>query len=115
MARQQFFSQLNRFFDHVYVLTLHRATDRHQHIEKELAGLQYSFFFGKDKKTFDKKELQEKKIYDEQLAIQHDQYSRPMAIGPIGCSWGHRLIYEDMLYHKFKQVLILEDDVVVDE
>ena len=115
MSRQTFFSQLNQFFDHIYVLTLHRATDRHQHIEKELSGLHYSFFFGKDKKTFDSNELKEKKIYDEQLAMQHDRYSRPMQSGPIGCSWSHRLIYEDMLYHQFKQVLILEDDVVVDE
>ena len=52
-----FFNLLNKFFDHVYVVTLARATDRHEHIRKELNGLKYEFFFGKDKHQFSVEEL----------------------------------------------------------
>lgn len=112
--RQTFFSALNSFFDHIYVITLQRATDRHEHIKKELEGLQYEFFFGKDKQTFTIEKLKAQGIYDEQAARQHHRYSKPMQEGQIGCSWSHAEVYKDVLAKNYKQVLVLEDDIVID-
>ena len=66
--RQDFFLALNSFFDKVYVITLRRATDRHEHIRKELDGLQYEFFLGKDKREFSIPVLEQQGIYNETLA-----------------------------------------------
>ena len=111
---QPYFNILNTFFDKIYVITLHRATERHLHIEKELAGLNYQLFYGKDKLEFTVDDLKEKDIYNEELAKSHHRFNKPMPLGMIGCSWSHRLVYEDVLAHTYKKVLILEDDVIID-
>lgn len=110
---QLFFEKLNNFFDKVYVITLKRATERHEHIHKELKGLKYELFFGVDKQSFDIEDLKKKGIYNEALAIQHHRYTKPLVPGMIGCSWSHRNVYEDIIQKGFEKVLILEDDVVV--
>ncbi|RNI32923.1 glycosyltransferase family 25 protein [Rufibacter immobilis] len=111
---QQYLDLLNQRYDKIYVITLHRANDRHAHIQKELKGLNYEFFYGKDKKEFSLAELNAAGIYDEALAKKHHRYGKPMPPGMVGCSWSHRLIYEDIIMHRYQQVLILEDDVVLD-
>ncbi len=113
--RRQFFEQLNCFFDKIYVITLRRATDRQEHIASQLEGLDYSFFYGKDKREFDIEELKQSGIYDEERAIRNHRFSKPLSAGMIGCSWSHRLVYEDVLENGYKRALILEDDAVVDE
>jgi hypothetical protein len=37
------FSTLNNYFDHIYVLTIERADERHKKIKEELNGLNFSF------------------------------------------------------------------------
>ncbi|MBC3540365.1 glycosyltransferase family 25 protein [Rufibacter sediminis] len=111
---QQYLDLLNQRYDKIYVITLQRAHDRQAQIRKELAGLQYEFFYGQDKKEFTVAELTAAGIYDEALAKKHHRYNKPMPPGMIGCSWSHRLIYEDVVKHRYQQVLILEDDVVLD-
>jgi len=110
-----FFTLLNSFFDKIYVITLERATDRHEHISKELDGLKYEFLIGKDKQNFTIEELQQNGIYDEALAMKHHRYGKPMPAGMIGCSWSHREVYQDILKNNYSKVLILEDDVVIDQ
>ena len=114
MSNQAFFSALNNSFDKVYIITLRRATERHAHFEKELAGLNYTVFYGQDKKEFDVEELKRKHIYDEELAKKHHRWNKPMPAGMIGCSWSHKLIYEDVIANNLEKVLILEDDVIID-
>jgi glycosyl transferase, family 25 len=113
--RHYFFSALNSFFDHIYVITLQRATDRHEHIRKELEGLQYEFFFGKDRQHFTIEQVKSSGVYDEQAAIKHHRYGKPMQEGQIGCSWSHAEVYKDVIAKNYQSVLILEDDVVIDE
>ncbi|RYF78935.1 MAG: glycosyltransferase family 25 protein [Chitinophagaceae bacterium] len=113
--RQAFFSALNAFFDHIYVITLKRAADRHEHIRKELAGLHYELFFGHDKQEFSIEKLKQEGIYDEGLARQHHRYGKPMPAGMIGCSWSHAEVYRDIMKKGYQKALILEDDVVIDE
>ncbi len=57
---QLFFETLNNFFDKIYVITLKRATERHEHIHKELKGLTYELFFGVDKQEFDIEDLKKR-------------------------------------------------------
>src|SRR5215218_3235062 len=101
---QQFFTTLNSFFDKIYIITLERATDRHEHIGKELAGLDYQFFYGKDKQKFSIEELKLKGIYDESLAKQHHRYNKPMQEGQIGCAWSHAEVYRDMIGNGYQRV-----------
>lgn len=115
ILRQQFFSQLNSFFDKVFVITLQRAIDRQEHVLKELEGLQFEFFFGKDKNEFNVAELQQRGIYSETLAKKHHRYHKPMPAGMVGCSWSHREVYQKIVDENLGKVLILEDDVVVNE
>lgn len=112
--RQNFFSALNSFFDHIYVITLERAADRHEHIRKELQGLNYQFFFGKDKNQFSIEKIKTAGIYDEAAAMKHHRYGKPMQEGQIGCSWSHAEVYKDVIAKGYQKVLILEDDVVID-
>ena len=112
---QKFFNELNSFFDHIYVITLERATDRHEHIRQELNGLNYELFFGKDKQKFSIEELKQTGIYNEDLAKQHHRYNKPMHEGQIGCAWSHAEVYRDIIDKGYRTVLILEDDVVIDK
>ena len=114
-ARTLFFQQLNSFFDKVYVITLQRAAERHLHVQKELEGLNFDFFYGKDKQHFSVDDLKRKNIYNEEQAIKNHRFSKPLPAGMIGCSWSHALVYEDVLKNNFSKVMIMEDDVVVDD
>ena len=113
--RKVFFRQLNEFFDHVYVISLKRAVDRQAHVKEELDGLEYELFWGKDKREFDLRQLEKEGIYNEQLAIRHHRFSKPMPGGMLGCSWSHKLIYEDVLKKGYQKVLIMEDDIVIND
>lgn len=112
---QRFYTYLNNYFDHIYVITLERAKDRHEHIEKELQGLDYELFFGKDKQLFSLEDLKAAKIYNEELAKEHHRYDKPMQDGQVGCAWSHLEVYRDTLAKGYEKVLILEDDVVIDK
>lgn len=105
------FKALNDFFDHIYVITLQRAVQRHENIKKDLEGLNYSFFFGADKKDFTIEELEQQGIYDEGLAIEFHRYEQPMTTGQIGCAWSHKLVHQDIVEKGYRKALILEDDV----
>jgi glycosyl transferase, family 25 len=112
--RQQFFRQVNEYFDHVYVITLERAKERHEHIKNELEGLEYELFYGVDKKDLDIDELKRLGTYNEELAKKHHRYNKILVPGMIGCSWSHRNIYTDIIEKNYRNALILEDDVEID-
>jgi glycosyl transferase family 25 len=112
---QPYFDLLNSFFDKIYVITLQRARDRQEHVQKELNGLHYELFIGKDKQEFSVEDLKQKNIYNEDLARKHHRFSKPMQAGMIGCSWSHALVYKDVVQKEYKKVLIMEDDMVMDK
>lgn len=109
-----FFSSLNSFFDKIYVITLERATDRHAHIQKELHGLNYVFFYGRDKQLFHVEELKQTGVYNEHIAKLNHRYGKGMNGGQIGCAWSHAEVYKDIVQNGYKKALILEDDIVID-
>lgn len=107
---QSAFEILNNHYDHIYVLTLKRAVERQLQISESLKGIDFSFFYGMDKQEFEIADLEKKRIYNPQLAMQRHRYHKPMSGGQIGCSWSHRNIYADMLEKGYNRVLIFEDD-----
>lgn len=109
------FDPLNNFFDKIYVITLQRANDRHLHIHNELKGLNYTLFYGADKKDINIPELIRQGQYNPALAVKKHLMHKQMTGGEIGCSLSHRLVYEDVIKNNFEKVLILEDDVVIDK
>jgi glycosyl transferase family 25 len=112
---QKAYNTLNSFFDHIYVISLSRATERHVHFKNELEGLEYSVMWGKDSKELNEQQLTRSNIYNKELDIKNNRYNISMGLGAIACSWSHLLVYEDMLKNGYDKVLILEDDVVFNQ
>ncbi len=105
------FTTLNNFFDHIYVITLHRASERQDEIKRNLAGLNYDFFWGADKQEHSIVDMERGGIYSEALAKKNHRYYKAFNCGQICCAWSHRKVYEDVLSKGYQKVLILEDDV----
>jgi glycosyl transferase family 25 len=108
------FEVLNRFFDHIVVITLARAVERQQRVRERLAGLRYELFLGTDKDDLDVAALERAGIYSEALARRATRHRRGLRPGEIGCSLSHRAVYQRMLSEGWRSALILEDDVVPD-
>jgi glycosyl transferase, family 25 len=115
MNRVSQINLLNSYFNKIYVLTIPRAVERHNQLQQDLSGLNFDFFYGVDKQSLTKEDLIENNIYSEEQAIQNSRYSKPMKMGEIACSLGHKLIYEDIIKNKYSKVLVLEDDVLFNE
>jgi GR25 family glycosyltransferase involved in LPS biosynthesis len=109
------FESLKNFHDLVYVLTIPSATDRHENAVQQLGEGNFEFVYGVDKNDVSKEEFAAKGIYDESVARQTDRRNKPMTLGHICCSLGHRMIYERFLATDAVRALIFEDDVVVNE
>ncbi len=108
-------SALNTYYDRIYVLSVKAAEERRQLFARRFEGLQYSFFYGADKNKFSIEDLVKTGVYDEKRAKALHRYSKSMMPGEVACAWSHRLIYEDMLRHDYKRILIFEDDALPDE
>lgn len=111
---QNFFTYLNEYFDHIYVITIEPAVHRREKLKQSLGGLNYQFLFGANKAKFSLEELKTKGIYDEAAAIRHHRYSKTMKPGEVACAWSHRMVFEDMLAKGYEKVLVFEDDVIPD-
>ncbi len=112
MQSQIKFQDLNQYFSKIYVLTLKRAKERQESIAINLSGLNYTFFYGVDKQDLILDNLIKENIYNDDAAKKFSRYNKTMTLGQIGCSWSHKLIYEDVIKNQYKHVLILEDDVI---
>lgn len=109
---QNFFTYLNEYFDHIYVITIEPAAHRREKLKKSLEGLNYQFLFGADKTNFTLEELKAKAIYDEAAAQHYHRYGKAMKPGEVACAWSHRMVFEDMIARGYEKVLVFEDDVV---
>jgi glycosyl transferase family 25 len=103
---------LNNYYDHIYIISVQSADKRRELFAERFSGLNYSFFYGADKKDLNIEELIEKNIYSEELSCKHHRYNKTMMPGEIACAWSHKMIYEDMLKKNFNRVMIFEDDAV---
>lgn len=104
---------LNSYFDKIFVVSLHRATDRQVALKQHLEGLNYEIFWAVDKKDFTVEEVIASGVYDEAKALRFNRHGvRKLLLGEIACAWSHRNIYETILKEGYERVLIFEDDVV---
>jgi glycosyl transferase, family 25 len=111
---QEYFQQLNQYYDKIYVLSVESAVARRELFAERFKGMQYSFFFGADKNKFSIEEVTEKGIFSEDLTRQNHRFNKTMKQGEIACSWSHKMMYEEMLAKNYKRILIFEDDAVPD-
>lgn len=109
---QTLFEPINQYFDHIYVITLKRATERHQKIQQDLAGLNFSFFEATDYKDFSVADLIQQKVYDPEKAKAVQRYGKAPKGGVLACSLSHKRVYEDVVKNNYSKVLICEDDVI---
>jgi glycosyl transferase, family 25 len=109
------FEHINAFFDKIYIITIARATERHEKIELHLQGLNYEFLYGVDRKDLDEQQLISQQIYNREKAKRHHLWNQPMSLGQIACSWSHKKVYELQIKHQYKRVLVLEDDVIINQ
>jgi glycosyl transferase, family 25 len=105
----------NAYFDKIYIITIARATERHEKINIHLEGLNFEFLYGVDRKDLDELELINTNAYDKEKAQKHHLWNQPMSLGQIACSWSHKNVYELQVKHQYKTVLILEDDVIINQ
>ena len=111
-SKQPSFKELNAYFDAVYVLTLHRSTERRNRFREQCKGLKFSFFFGIDKQTLDIDRVEEQGHYSSHLHRNTKRTTRDMSLGEIACALSHRAIYERIVAKGHKRTLILEDDAM---
>ncbi|MBX9782807.1 MAG: glycosyltransferase family 25 protein [Chitinophagaceae bacterium] len=107
------FHEINNFFDKIYIISIARATERHEKIEMHLQGLNYELFMGVDKNDLSISTLIKENIYDDILARKHHLWKQPMITGQIACAWSHKKVYEQQLTNRYNKILILEDDVII--
>ena len=103
---------LQNYFDKIFVVSVPRFTERHQSVAEKLRGLSFEFFWGTDKQQLDMEKLKQDGTYDEEKAKKFQRQGKALNIGEIACSLSHRMVYEEMIRHGWKRVLIFEDDVL---
>jgi len=104
---------LSDYFDVIYVITLKRAGERHRFVKKELNGLDFQFFFGVDGNKLDVSLLEEKGLYNSEIARKRKYGHSEMTLGEIGCALSHLNVYKDIVSKNYERALILEDDVFI--
>jgi glycosyl transferase family 25 len=103
---------LKNFHDGVYVITAPGFEDRQQTARKELGDGHFEFIFGTHRDSTSKEELMANGTYDEGRAIDLDRSRKPMSLGHICCSIGHRNVYRRIVENNIERALVFEDDVV---
>ncbi len=106
---------LRSAFDRRYVLTIRSAADRHTNVREQLGEGNFEFVYGVDRSDVTMEGFVANGTYDEMLARKTDRRNKPMTLGHICCSLGHRMIYETFLATDAERCLIFEDDVVVND
>jgi glycosyl transferase, family 25 len=74
--------------------------------------LPFHFFWGADKLQLDLEKVKQDGTYDEIKAKQLQRQGKPLNLGEIACSLSHRMVYEEIIKHNWKRILILEDDAL---
>jgi len=111
---QEFFRELNRYYDKIWVLSVKAATGRRELFARRFEGLDYTFYFGANKDEFSIEDTVSKNIFNDPLTRKHHRFGKTMKHGEIACSWSHKMMYEEMLAKGYEKVLIFEDDAVPD-
>jgi glycosyl transferase, family 25 len=103
---------LQQYFDKIFVVSVHRFTERHNKVQQHLKGLHFDFFWGADKLELNLETAKQNGVYNEGLTKQLQRQGKTLNLGELACSLSHRMVYEEMIKHNWNRVLILEDDVL---
>lgn len=116
--KKELFEVFNEYFDHIYLISLKRSTDRHDLVKKTLEGLDYTFFWAVDGKELNVEELEKNSIYhpylNKLLKKRKGEPPKHMTKAQLGCALSHLNIYKDIVEKDFKNALIFEDDLLLD-
>lgn len=96
---------MNKYVDHIYIINMDKDKDRLMTVTNKCNELNIVFerFSGIDpKKLLD----QEKNKY----LSNFNQYFMPYGI--VGCAYSHIYIWLDAIKNNYKNILILEDDII---
>lgn len=122
MSLQKCLEAVNKFFDHIYLVSIPRSWEQRQfRAEHNLHGLNYTFFSGCDGRALAPEQVTS--IADLEKARKFLEYyhllrygeapQRTLTLSELGCSESHRMVYRDILNNKYSRVLILEDDAML--
>lgn len=81
-------------------------------MQEQLQGLPFDFFWGADKLNLNEDLIKTDGTYDEERAKKLQRQGKALNLGEIACSLSHRNLYKAMIENGWKNVLILEDDVL---
>lgn len=97
---------INKYFDKIYVLNLHKRKDRMVDIDNRLRkfGIEYERFGATDGSVI--KPIWEK-FYQDNKYFTTPNY--------LACAISHLSIYKDAIQNNYKRILIVEDDVVINQ
>ncbi len=104
------FEFLNGWADRIFVVTLARAAERQRFASAQLAGLDFRFHLGADKRTLDLDALGRAGVYDPRPR-RRPAGAGPLTPGQVGAALSHRRIYEETVRQGWRRVVVFEDDV----
>ena len=112
------FEALNEYFDHIYLISLKRSTDRHPVIKNTLKGLDYSISWAVDGRDLNVNDLQKRGLYHFHLTKLLKKRvgisAGGLSMGHLGCALSHVNVYKDILKKDYKNALIFEDDIEIE-
>ena len=96
----------------VFVINLERSGQRREYMIKYLAGhgIPASIFPAVDGAKLDVADLQQQRVYDDQLA--NTKFSRSLSRAEIACTLSHLNIHRKMVDEDIPMAMVLEDDAM---
>ncbi|XP_071636841.1 glycosyltransferase 25 family member isoform X1 [Temnothorax longispinosus] len=98
--------------DHIYMINLLRRPERRKRMQRlfEELGIRAEIIDAVDGRTLNESSLKEWGVTP--MSEYSDPYhKRPMTMGEIGCFLSHYVVWQKVLEHNYKSVMVLEDDV----
>ncbi|GAB1863997.1 Glycosyltransferase 25 family member [Camponotus japonicus] len=98
--------------DHIYMINLVRRPERRRRMHRlfDELGIRAEIIDAVDGRTLNESSLKKWGVIP--MPEYSDPYhKRPMTMGEIGCFLSHYLIWQKVLEHGYKNVMVLEDDV----
>ena len=131
---------IENLYDKIYVISLDRTPERYAHVKKQLDkfNLKHKRFSAVDGKLITVKDMERNQTISWQkigppngyyqgadLKISYHSYKDAefhyiidkclLNFGELGCAMSHRAVWADVVKHKYKKAIILEDDVTLED
>lgn len=127
-----------KLYDKIYVISLDRTPERYTHVKKQLDkfNLKHEKFSAVDGKSIIVKDTKRNQTIpwqkigppngyyrDADLKINYHSYKNAefhyitdkclLNCGELGCAISHRAVWTDIVKHKYKRAIVLEDDITI--